>query len=136
MIEVMLPIDGRNTVCHCCIYDPHDVVFQYGDVEVQEQTYRTLLQFEVGQNLRAMDRSQGLHSFDLYDFDLYDDAILDEHVDAVANVQAQPVVDERHSDLCFDSKLGNSQLHRQTRCIGRLEQAGAEPAMDAIWRCR
>ena len=41
-----------------------------------------------------MDRRQGFDSLDFYD-----DAIVDEHVDAVANVKPQSKVDNRHRDL-------------------------------------
>ena len=112
------------------IHDPHDPVLEHWYIEVQEQPHGALPQFEIGQHLCAVDRRQGFDSLDFYD-----DAILDEHVDAVANVKPQSVVDDRRRVVIRPEAFGLAAPCSDT--LHRLIRAGRVRTRDGReWRRR
>jgi hypothetical protein len=78
-------------------------------------------QFQVGQNLRQMERMQLFHCLQFND-----DAVLDKKVDAVPGIDLNAVIDNGQSRLMLE---GDSILHElvaETRIVSAFEAAGAK----------
>lgn len=72
-----------------------------------------------------------MHGMDSVDgFDLDDDAFFDKEVDSIACLNLDLVVYDRQTDFMPEGQSTLCHLMRETFCIDRLEQAGAEIGMD------
>ena len=99
-------------------------VLQANRIEIDQIAEPQRGKTEVGQNLSDMDRREGVDRFDLNH-----DAVLDEQVEAVANIQSSFAITDWNANLSVNPESGSPQIFGETRFIGALEQARTERAM-------
>ena len=98
------------------IHHSFDSVFESSRVEVHQQPRFVASQFQVRQQLPLMYWREFAYSLQFH----YD-GVLNEEVDAVANVNFNVVIDDRHFDLGLNSESSLSELVRQTGEVRALE---------------
>ena len=77
-------------------YKPPDAILQMRNIEVYKQTERFATELKVRKNLRLMYRRDGI---DRLQFNNHE--ILDEKIDAIAEVQLHVVMKDRQASLGF-----------------------------------
>ncbi len=107
------------------MYFSHDTVLQAGDIEIDQQAYAIVPALELRQKLRFMNRN------DLRDrLDLDDNALLDQQVDAIGNVQYKTVVLHGLQNFATNGESSLPQLVRKAYLIGRLQQSWSQYRMN------
>ena len=102
-----------------------DSVSHVRHIEVQKEPELVTGQFEIGQELGAMNRQYPLDAFELND-----EATLDDEIHPVCRGQLDTFVHDRQMHLMFESKTGFRQLVVEARIIGALEHSGTEGAVN------
>jgi hypothetical protein len=101
--------------------DPPDATCQYFDVEVDQQAKTPVEQFEVGEQLGAVNRRESL-----YGLHFHNQPPLDKEVDAIRAVHVHIFVPKRHLFLLYPREPAERQLVGKARLIARLEDAWTE----------
>jgi hypothetical protein len=81
-------------------------------VKVEEQTYRTMREPEIREQL---DRVNSLESF--YSFDFEDDFSFDDQVEAVTAIDALGLVDNWKRLSSLDAEASRSNFNREARLV-------------------
>jgi hypothetical protein len=98
-----------------------DPLTQVRDVEVDEQSDTLATQFEVGEQLCFVDRKDGLNRFH---FD--DHLVFDEQIDAVAELDDEPIVFDRKWFLRFEGDAEALQFVTEARSIRTFQKTRSE----------
>ena len=102
-----------------------DSVFQVDHVEVDEETERSAAEFEVGDDLRLMDRANCVHRLDFYD-----DEVLNEEVHTISDFELYAVINDEKPNLTYGPDARFPELVMQAGLVGAFQQAGAQLGMD------
>ena len=107
------------------VRDAFQAVGELADMEVQKKPEREAAEPEIGEKLSGMDGEEFLDGFEFND-----DAVLGQNVEAIASFYGDAFVEDRHQFLADVSDVAESELVGIRSVIGRLEETGAEFAMD------
>jgi len=111
----------RLTIPVLPIHHTLDFVSQVEDVEIDQQAHRYSAQSHVGQELRLINRVDGLDGFHFH----YDSVFNDE-IDAISDFELLPFIDHWLSYFSCNFETAASQFLRQAGLVGAFQKAGTE----------
>ena len=100
-------------------------VAEQEDVEVHQETDRQTCEPQVGHDLRLVNVEETLDRFQLDE-----DVALDDEIEPVSAVDADPLVFDEERKLSFEMKAAQGELGAEARFVGRLEEARPEVPMN------
>jgi len=102
-----------------------DAIFQYGRMEIDQQTEVASREPQVGQHNSVMD---GCNCRDCLDFE--NNPIEDDDVSAIATIQLVSAINNRDGLLAPKRDASTGEFKAQTFFVDGFQKAGAEFAMD------
>jgi hypothetical protein len=103
------------------IDDPPDAPCEYFDVEVDQKTKTQVEQFEVGEQLGAVNRRESL-----YGLHFNNQPSLNLEIDPIGTVHAHILVPKRDLFLLYPRKSAERQLVGKARLVARLQETWTE----------
>jgi len=94
-------------------------------IEVNQQAYTLVSEFQVGQELGLVNRHQFLNGFQFQN-----DFVLHEEIDLVATVQLQTFIFDRQVHLSLEAQPAKMKLVAQALFVCRFQKTGAKMTMD------
>ena len=107
------------------VHNPFHSLAKVGHIEVDQQADLPAAEFQVGQQLRRVERDQLLNGFQLHN-----DAAFDEKIDSVACVQSDVLVNHWEPDLVLETQAVDGELIVKASLIRALKESGAKRGVD------